>query len=373
MMIKRICSILLLASILLLCCACSEPLAVNTNTVEVTFVLKNGDADIVLNVPEGSVITNAPVPEKRACKFTGWYHGDNIDWDLEKDVVTKPITLRAKWELLPEAAQRDPNAGVKAEGTDLRVCTFNALKAQATNATPVADRIGYMMDMLADYDMDIIAFQEFCGSWKEAFRLNAGDLNYKLISHSMSDTASAFHEIAYRSDKLTLVDSGKHTYELIGNYVNDFVWALFETKDDAKQRFIVTSHSWSWNNLEHRIAQSELMAEWVNEQKALHNVPILSLGDYNDLERSKPCVSFLKETGMLDAKYTAAERGLVGRSYHDVPEVGSFPESNVNIELCIDQIFYTDELSALYYDMIVDDDALMISDHNAVYADLKFN
>ncbi len=370
---KRICAFFLLASTLLLCCACREPPVENTNTIEVTFVLKNGSPDIVLNVPEGSVITNAPVPEKRACKFTGWYHGDNIDWDLEKDVVTKPITLRAKWELLPEAAVRDPNAGVRAEGTDIRVCTFNVLKSQAKNATPIADRIDYMVDFLKDYQMDIIALQEFCGTWKDAFRDNAAALNYSLVSFSMSDPASAFNDIAYRTDKLAVIDCGKYAYELIGGDTYDFVWAMFETKDDAKQRFILTNHAWSWNNLEHRIAQSELMAEWVNKQRELHNVPILSLGDYNDLEKSKPCVSFLKETGMLDAKYTAEKRGLVGRSYHDVPEAGSFPESNINIELCIDQIFYTDDLSALYYDMVIDDDTLMISDHNPVYADIKFN
>jgi len=76
---------------------------------------------------------------------------------------------------------------------------------------------------------------------------------------------------------------------------------------------------------------------------------------------------------MKDAKYNALKRGLVASTYHSSPSGDSYPEEKVNSVLSIDHIVYTDDVEALYYDTIIDEETLKSSDHNPIYADFKFS
>lgn len=162
-------------------------------------------------------------------------------------------------------------------------------------------------------------------------------------------------------------------YETPSGYTNDFVWAIFETKDEAKHRFLVTSLAWNYNTPSIRLERCEILTKWINDKKAELNLPVISMGDYNDVESSDPCKNILANTSMLDAKAEASRKGLVGKSFHQMPEEDTYTNSELNNMETIDHIYYTSELSALYYDVIISNYVLVVSDHNPIYADLKFN
>jgi len=90
---------------------------------------------------------------------------------------------------------------------------------------------------------------------------------------------------------------------------------------------------------------------------------------------------------LTDVKYAAAVRGLAGETHHRGDGTGSrddltsgfwklgtvsFRDPLINTYVCIDHIFYTHGMEALYYDTVINEEVLNISDHNPIYADLKF-
>lgn len=366
---KRAVSILLLcamvAALVLMCGCATGP------KVKVTFVLSNGEDDIVMEVTQGQPIKNAPTPTRRGCRLDSWYVNKK-PWDLKNGKVEGEMTLYAKWVLADDAFDADPNAGKKSDGTDLRVCSFNVLKGELS---PIGDRPRHFLDVLEAYQMDIVSVQEFDSHWKGGVQKLISGTHYSTLcdaSHKINGIGTP-DDIIYRNDKLTLIEAGCHKYETVNYYKSDFAWAIFETKDDAKHRFMVTSIHWCHDNQDIRNDQSAYMSEWIAQMKAKYDLPIISVGDYNEKENESPCESFLANCDMLDAKYDADRKGLIANSYHQHPRADSYTEDKLGTMLTIDHIFYTKELSALYYDTIIWEVALMTSDHNAVYADLKFN
>ena len=92
---------LFLSVLAMLLCACAGQPSETTaptesvpDTVEVTFQPNNGDALTVFSVKKGTTAPEAPVPEKRACVFSGWYMGET-KWDpsapVEADVTVTAL------------------------------------------------------------------------------------------------------------------------------------------------------------------------------------------------------------------------------------------------------------------------------------------
>lgn len=371
-MLKKAISAILLVVIVLSCCACGPK--GTGRKVPVTFKLNNGFGEVVVEMDEGIPLKNAPTPTMRGAEFAGWVY-DGKMWDMKSN-VTEGLVLSARWKLASDIFEPDPNAGAVSEGTDLRVCSFNALKTEGANLTDVKPRIQGMLDMLKNYKMDIVSYQEFDQYWRSYFtsRAKQQELPYKLVSQSVKGSVtSAFHNIAYNTERVTLLECGVEKYETPSGYANDFMWAKFETKDTAKRQFYVLSFAWNWNQPDVRMEQSELVSAWINEKRAESNLPVISMGDYNDVESSAPCQNILEKVQMKDAKQEAPRKGLVGKSFHTMPEPDSYTNAELNTLETIDHIYYTGELSALYYDVITSNYVLEVSDHNAIYADLKFN
>lgn len=372
-MLKKAISAILLVVIVLGLAACGPK--GTGRKVPVTFKLNNGFGEVVVEMDEGIPMKNAPTPTMRGATFIGWANGKAM-WDLKKDNVTEGLVLSARWAVSEEGKNPDPNAGVLSEGTDLRVCSFNVLKCEGANTTDVKPRIQGLLDMMVNYKMDIVSFQEFDQYWRSYFtsRAKQQELPYKLISQSFKNgETSAFHNIAYNTDTVNLITCGVVPYETPSGYKSDFVWAQFETKTAEKQQFIVISMAWTYNNPAVRLEQCELVSDWVQEKIASTGLPVISMGDYNDVESSDPCKNYLANNQMTDAKFEAPRKGLVTKSFHMMPEPDSYTDTEINQLETIDHIYYTKELSALYYDVIISNDVLIVSDHNPVYADLKFN
>lgn len=374
---------LLLAALTLLLCACAAEKPTQTtepNTtpakemVTVTFQPNNGDGATVLEVEKGKLVENPPVPQKRACKFAGWYLDENTPWDPATTPVDKTTTLTAKWTLAENAFEKDPNAGKRAEGTQLRLCSFNTLLPTVGSKVPVAGRDEGLRNMVNEYQPDVIAFQEFNEDWAKAFQTLFADTAYRLIS---GDEVTVKGKpvnctIAYRTDVLTLVDFDSFPYEQGENPISRVLtWAVFETKDESKQRFVATTTHWATNE-PMRLSEMAELAQWLTETAEEKKLPIIAMGDYNARDGAIDYLQLLKKSGMKDAKYTAAARGLVGLTHHSRKQ-SSYNDEKVNLTASIDHILHTENIQPLYYDTVLNSEIITASDHCPIYADIKFN
>ena len=79
-------------------------------------------------------------------------------------------------------------------------------------------------------------------------------------------------------------------------------------------------------------------------------------------------------TGYVDSK-KAKEHGIICSTSHGwigINNTYSFGPSNIMNNEAIDHIYVSDNAEILYYDTVVDKEALSASDHCPIYSDLKF-
>lgn len=365
---------------LLLCCACAaNPPAETTQPIpteppiQVTYQPNNGDPVIVVDAEKGALATGAPTPQKRACEFVGWFCGDK-QWDFAKDTISESVTLTAKWTLAENAFAPDPNAGKRAEGTSLRVCSFNTLLSSVGAMTPVSPkRDAAFQEMISAYAPDIIALQEQGEDWFTALRGVFADTDYEMITgqYPTFGGISGVNNMAYNSAVLELVDANIYEY-LVGR---NMVWAVFETKDAAKQRIIAVSTHWTTIEDDMgRVVQAKEMLKQVGKIKEKYpDALVIAMGDFNSWDSFGSYKTVLTEGNMTDAKYAAARRGLVAATSHNTLKTNSFNEEKINTAECIDHIFLSEGIASLYYDTIIDERIFVASDHCPIYADIKFN
>ena len=131
---------------------------------------------------------------------------------------------------------------------------------------------------------------------------------------------------------------------------------------------------------------ADIIKEWETKYPA---TPVVITGDFNTREVEQPIKTFLSESGFLDTKVVAQERGVVCNTSHLGNGIfsGTKVKSNPNHWLrgrisfnagkvitptSIDHIFTSATVKTLFYDTPVDDDALNASDHLPIYCDLQF-
>ena len=362
----------------LICCACAgqpsettAPTETAANTVTVTFQPHNGDALTVFTLEKGAAAPEAPSPQKRACVFAGWYVGE-AKWDPSAPVEAD-VTVEARWTLAEDAFAPDPNAGIRADGTDLRVCTFNTLSPSVGSMVPVSpDRDAAVKELLNVYGPDIIALQEQGENWFNALTDVFSGTDYKLITgkYPSFGGGSSMNNMVYNSAVLELLDANLYEY-IVGR---NMVWAVFETKDEAKQQLIVVSTHWTTIEDDNgRVLQAREMLKQIGKLKETYpSALVIAMGDFNSWDSYGSYQTVLTEGNMTDAKYAAQKRGLASATTHASTKTKSFTEEKINTAECIDHIFLSEGIEPLYYDTIIDERVFVASDHCAIYADIQF-
>jgi len=368
---------------LLLCCACAVISPAETTLpeatqpeptqppIQVTYQPNNGDPLVVVDTEKGALATGAPTPQKRACEFAGWFCGDR-QWDFAKDTVSESVTLTARWTLAENAFDPDPNAGTRAEGTDLRVCSFNTLLSSVGSMHPVSPkRDAAFSELINAYAPDIIALQEQGEDWFTALLGIFTGTDYKMItgSHPTFGLSSGVNNMAYNSAVLELVEANIHEY-LVGR---NMVWAVFETKDAAKQKILALSTHWTTIEDDMgRVIQAKEMLKQVGKIKEKYpDALVIAMGDFNSWDSFGSYSTVLTEGNMTDAKYAANKRGLAAATSHSGLKIASFNEEKINTAESIDHIFLSEGIASLYYDTIIDARIFVASDHCPIYADVK--
>lgn len=253
-----------------------------------------------------------------------------------------------------------------AEGADLRIMSFNILAELWNDKPPIAGRDTKLATILYCYQPDVVGLQEVTPAWYSALDKLVGG-TYEFAIRNIPAGGADYSTLMYNTEKVELLESGCTVYSL-GNdpKLRNLTWGHFRRKADGAT-FIVTSTHWDLSSNAHmQKVQAVENGQLINELYAKYNCPIFSTGDYNETEQSDDFKGFLAATGMQDPKYTAAVINRAGKSTH---KRGSTPGTDT--KLCIDHIATTGGVDVRYYNTLIAQTALDVSDHSPIYIDVK--
>ena len=352
--------------------------------IDVTFDFMNGKEAYTFQVESGDLITPPESPENRGLIFDGWYHGKE-KWNFSKNKVTEDITLTAKWKFSDSFYKNDPNASKRAKDSNLRIMSFNILASDWSNKPAVKGRDDKVRNVISRYKPDVIGMQEVNAEWYES--LTNEFSTYKFVNE---DKNKIFFEvnystIAYNTETVNLVKWGQSPYMVNYNKnCRNFMWAMFEFKNEPEKRFIVTSTHFDLTS-DRRVYQALEMSGLLRFVETIFDLPIYCTGDFNMREGTQEYYTFMEMTSLKSAKYASEKKGLVAATTHLGDGTGSegdyksgyyklgkvsYRQDKINTVKTIDHIFVPESTRVLYYDTIVDETALEASDHCPIYADI---
>lgn len=353
--------------------------------IDVTFDFRNGSETYSFVAEEGSLINEPEAPQNRGLEFAGWYNG-KTRWDFEKDTVSEDITLTAKWAFADNFYDKASDAGVRADGSDIRIMSFNILASDWNNKPKVEGRDDLVRDVVSRYAPDVIGMQEVNAEWYASLGEDFG--TYKFVNEGKNKIWGNvnYSTIAYNTETVTLVKWGQSAF--VVNYnknCRNLMWAIFEMKNEPDKRFVVTSTHWDLTS-DRRVHQAIEMSGHLAILGEKYELPMFCTGDYNTRENGNEYHVFTALTGFKDAKFAAEKKGLVASTSHLGDGTGtaedltsgywklgpvSYRTSHINTVQSIDHIFATPQSEILYYDTVADEAALNASDHCSVYIDVK--
>lgn len=256
-----------------------------------------------------------------------------------------------------------------AEGAEMRIMSFNILcELWDSKAVDVDARMQIVTAILLNYSPDVVGLQEVSDKcYKSLTPLFEG--SYAFVDTKTEKGKTNFSPLAYNVEKVTLLEHGVKTLAS-GNdsRLRVISWGYFERKSDGA-RFIVANTHWDLTKMpESRTLQAIEMGDFIVEMKAKYNCPAITTGDYNTQDYQEQFQTYLDHSKLSDAGLTAKVINRNYKSTHDLFEE-QVPAPDIK---AIDHVFYSSDIEALYYNMLIDKTVIDASDHFPVYADIRF-
>lgn len=293
-------------------------------------------------------------------------------------VVLLAITLCAcKPSQKQEDVQSTASGGNESQGkeeetvkatADVRIMSYNILNPEWTNSANGAaeDRIKFVRDIIIDYAPDVIGLQEASYGWHAALEVAMCENDDYRFACKFNNTE--------RHNMTTFLYNSK-TLKLVDEYVIDIVTysdirvvsvAVFEKLSDDTRFVVTNAHPAPPGQTEDYIRHMTYIPTVLKyELKKYKDLPVILTGDFNTREQSEYYESFMKDTGVKDAKYEAKK---ILHNYSTFVGLNNPPrEGNWS---CIDHIFINDKATVELFDVIIDHDAQKASDHLPIYADI---
>ena len=263
---------------------------------------------------------------------------------------------------------QDSEGQPRAEGTDLRIISFNILteKWGGTDTSPRAELLGVMLE---NYRPDAVGIQEVCEIWMRMIPYYCGD--YKLICTKRPDGVENYSSILYDSAKYEVVDQGVIPYSMTDNkFCRNMGWAVFKEIGSEKPAFGLVSTHWDFDNESknrsaYRKVQAEELSAYVATLSAKYGCPVFTTGDYNCIQSSESMTYFRSINNMWCSKFDS-------KTYYNV--YGSCTSLGAQVSPTgnsIDFVFGTKDTECLGNMIIVNCDTKDISDHRPVLADIR--
>lgn len=268
--------------------------------------------------------------------------------------------------IYPGSAVKTNPAPERAEGTDIRVVTFN-LRYTGTGKTSVAFREKLLIPQLKEYNPDSMGFQEATVEWMGFLRNGFKDYGYVGRHRDDGMLKGEANPIFYRKDKYDLIDYDTFWLSKTPDKAGSSDWnsgsvrictyAVLENKE-TKERYVHFNTHLDNSSTQARTEQIKIVLNKVNE--FIDKYPVVLTGDFN--------------TGRYSSVYNATSLVLndtclnapIAKDMYTYHDYG-------NADYLLDYIFVNDKIDPLVYHVI--DDKILdtyLSDHYGIYVDLKF-
>ena len=294
------------------------------------------------------------------------------------------------------------------------ICVAVALTSAALSAAPVAqplrfmsfniygagyggfsadEREGRAISVVQHQSPDVISWQEVNAGWWQSrlfsdtaeYGIVRGDEDVALVraGAKLSERRANWvnHEpLMYRKARLSLLDSGLDFYHVSLQVEKSLTWAVLEDKIDGRRFMAFATHFWWQSNGEESDAIRELNARHVLDRIASvrakwGDLPVIGGGDLN-CEAGSPALKAFAAAGYADAGEVAPVRSKIpsehGKLVRDEQgrcrgRVGKAGEKGHRM---LDHIvFDLRGAKALRHDVVIDEEAIHISDHSPVVVD----
>ena len=303
-------------------------------------------------------------------------------------VYTDTFNFKADFQTTLNVYEKEfSDSNKRADGTDVRVMSFNLLVDIWSTSPAVKGRDITVAKTLLHYTPDVVGLQEASATWQKNLKNLLKNTPYKLTCTEQDQVHDKygntnFTPILYNSEKLTLIESDIEPFVNRGNtYMKTMAWAYFEVKDSGKRFVVLNTHFEAPGNtaeekaesLTYRKAQAEEFVSLVEELEEKYGCGVVATGDFNSTEgkdradKHKPYAT-LTDGVLHEAKYSADRIQRQCSTYH---ELGT--QISVSAGNSLDHIFGTDKVKFKYFNTLVDKILMSASDHCPIYADVKLN
>ena len=256
-----------------------------------------------------------------------------------------------------------------AENAEMRIMSFNILcELWDSKAKDVESRMQIVLATLLTYSPEVVGLQEVSDKCYQSLNpLFEG--TYAFVDTKTEKGKTNFSPLAYNVEKVTLLEHGVKTLASGNNpSLRVISWGYFERKSDGERFFVANTH-WDLTAMpESRTKQAIEMGDFVVEMKAKYNCPAITVGDYNTQSHQEQFQTYLDHSKLSDAGLTAK---VINRNYKSTHALFEEQVPAPDI-LAIDHVFYSSDIEALYYNMLIDKTVIDASDHFPVYADIRF-
>ena len=285
-------------------------------------------------------------------------------------------------------------AAIAADAAPLKFMTFNIWADAFGN--PVSEREAGVEAVILNERPDVVSLQEVTiGWWKSVMFRNLKSNGYAIVqgdkdkalaraAYSGRNPAKIVNQdpILYRTDRLTLLDSGMDFYH-INLQAKNVTWCVFEDKVSKRRFAAFATHFWWQNNGKESDTIRELNARhilWLLadiRRKWGAELPAILGGDLNSTEKSI-AHAMLRSGGFVNAA-SNADVSSPHCSHHGDPKRGEDgkwhgslrPAKDDTPDRSIDHIYYTKGIHALRHEIVTDQTALDASDHSPVIVEFE--
>lgn len=263
-----------------------------------------------------------------------------------------------------------------AQGEELRFLAANIWGDYFGN--PVEGRDASFTAVFKRYDPDLIALQEVTPNWWKSSLFKDLAADYGVIG--ADEDPADYVPLLYKKSRLELLESGFDAFDLKLDRSKRMTWAVLKVRKSGKTFIAFSTHYWWKGGPENdsiRLTNSQMIASRLEKLQAKWNCPAIGGGDLNSRPGSD-AHKLLNEKGFFSAQ-EIADSASPEASHHGDPVKGpdgkyhGTPRKTGNVKAnSIDHIFVEKaKIHVKTMRVILDQDALDVSDHSPIYTDFE--
>lgn len=273
----------------------------------------------------------------------------------------------------------DPYDISRPEGTDIRIMTANVMANVPTYDGGALLEHGFRFERRAEifhaaldyYTPDIVGVQEFCMSCHAELEKYHDADKWEILKflnpHPQYASDYVYSTIMYRTDLMTLLDSGMKYYDVSNNNrCRCITWGIFRIKATGKEFGFISTH-WDGFDKENSWAQMREISAFTNEMMQTKGIPVFTMGDLNSNEWTKSLPQYFQNIDSYDCMHADESKRLnIAGSWHGwaVPKASAGSCDHITAP--------KKDCEILKFETLMYNEQIYSSDHAWLAVDIKF-